>query len=134
MQLVIAEKPSVAQSIAKVIGAYKREDGYLEGSGYIVSWCVGHLIELTIAIDGCANLFTGVLLGIEVEVFLNEFALGIEERCRDIIRVIYEFDHVLLFLFRHGEELAQICVKGDLQSFVGGNLLDDFFWDHNNCC
>lgn len=46
MQLVIAEKPSVARSIANVIGAYKREDGYLEGSGYLVSWCVGHLIEL----------------------------------------------------------------------------------------
>ncbi len=46
MQLVISEKPSVAQAIAKVIGAYKREDGYLEGSGYIVSWCVGHLVEL----------------------------------------------------------------------------------------
>ena len=46
MQLVIAEKPSVAKSIANVIGAYKREDGYLEGSGYIVSWCVGHLVEL----------------------------------------------------------------------------------------
>lgn len=44
--LVIAEKPSVAQSIAKVIGADKREDGYLEGNGYIVSWCVGHLVEL----------------------------------------------------------------------------------------
>lgn len=46
MQLVISEKPSVAQAIAKVIGAYKREDGYLEGSGYVVSWCVGHLVEL----------------------------------------------------------------------------------------
>lgn len=46
MQLVIAEKPSVARSIANVIGAYKRENGYLEGSGYIVSWCVGHLVEL----------------------------------------------------------------------------------------
>ena len=45
-KLVIAEKPSVAQAIAKVIGADKREDGYLEGNGYIVSWCVGHLIEL----------------------------------------------------------------------------------------
>lgn len=44
--LVIAEKPSVAQSIAKVLGATKRTDGYLEGSGYLVSWCVGHLIEL----------------------------------------------------------------------------------------
>ena len=46
MRLVIAEKPSVAQSIAKVIGATERQDGYLEGNGYIVSWCVGHLVEL----------------------------------------------------------------------------------------
>ena len=64
MQLVIAEKPSVARSIANVIGAYKREDGFLEGpcrsggpavtadrsgaeNGYVVSWCVGHLVELS---------------------------------------------------------------------------------------
>ena len=46
-KLVIAEKPSVAQSIAKVIGATNREDGYLEGNGYLVSWCVGHLVELS---------------------------------------------------------------------------------------
>lgn len=45
MKLVIAEKPSVAQPLAKVIGA-NQKDGYLEGNGYIVSWCVGHLIEL----------------------------------------------------------------------------------------
>ena len=45
MKLVLAEKPSVAQSIAKVSGAAKREDGYLEGNGYVVSWCVGHLVE-----------------------------------------------------------------------------------------
>ena len=45
-KLVIAEKPSVAQSIAKVIGATERKDGYMEGNGYLVSWCVGHLIEL----------------------------------------------------------------------------------------
>ena len=47
MKLVIAEKPSVAQSLAKVLGANKRCDGYLEGNGYIVSWCVGHLVELS---------------------------------------------------------------------------------------
>lgn len=47
MKLVLAEKPSVAQSIAKVLGATKREDGYLEGNGYVVSWCVGHLVELS---------------------------------------------------------------------------------------
>ena len=64
MKLVIAEKPSVAQSLARVIGATKRQDGYLEGpcrssgpasradrsgaeTGYLVSWCVGHLVELS---------------------------------------------------------------------------------------
>ena len=46
MRLVIAEKPSVAQSIAAVLGAKSRHDGYLEGGGYIVSWCFGHLAEL----------------------------------------------------------------------------------------
>ena len=47
MKLVLAEKPSAAQSFAKVLGATKREDGYLEGNGYLVSWCVGHLVELS---------------------------------------------------------------------------------------
>ena len=47
MKLVIAEKPSVAQSLARVIGANKRQNGYLEGGGYLVSWCVGHLVELS---------------------------------------------------------------------------------------
>ena len=44
--LVIAEKPSVAQSIAKVLGCNNKQDGYLSGGGYLVSWCVGHLVEL----------------------------------------------------------------------------------------
>ena len=44
--LVIAEKPSVAISIAKIIGATKKKDGYYEGNGYRVSWCVGHLIQM----------------------------------------------------------------------------------------
>ena len=46
MKLVIAEKPSVAQSLAAVIGATTRKDGYLEGGGWRVSWCVGHLAGL----------------------------------------------------------------------------------------
>ena len=46
MKLVIAEKPSVAISIAKVIGANKKKDGYYEGNRYRVSWCVGHLIQM----------------------------------------------------------------------------------------
>lgn len=46
MKLVIAEKPSVAISIAKVIGATKKKDGHYEGNEYKVSWCVGHLIQM----------------------------------------------------------------------------------------
>ena len=46
-KLVIAEKPSVAQSIAAVLGAKQRNSGYLSGNGYIVSWCFGHLAELS---------------------------------------------------------------------------------------
>ena len=46
MILVITEKPSVAQSLALVIGAGKRHEGYLEGNDYLVSWCIGHLVEL----------------------------------------------------------------------------------------
>lgn len=46
MKLVIAEKPSVAKTIANVIGATKHNDGYLSGGGYAVSWCFGHLAEL----------------------------------------------------------------------------------------
>ncbi|EHL15095.1 hypothetical protein HMPREF9629_01936 [Peptoanaerobacter stomatis] len=46
MKLVIAEKPSVALSITKVIGAKNKKDGYYEGNGYKVSWCVGHLIQM----------------------------------------------------------------------------------------
>ncbi|MBS6926662.1 MAG: DNA topoisomerase 3 [Faecalibacterium prausnitzii] len=45
-KLVVAEKPSVAMSYAKVLGATSRKDGYLEGNDYLVSWCVGHLVEL----------------------------------------------------------------------------------------
>ena len=45
MYLVIGEKPSVSQTLAKVLGAGKRQDGYLSGADCIVSWCLGHLAE-----------------------------------------------------------------------------------------
>ncbi len=47
MRLVIAEKPAVSQSLSKVLGADTRRDGYLEGNGYLVSWCYGHLAGLS---------------------------------------------------------------------------------------
>ncbi len=46
MKLIIAEKPSVAQAIAKVLNVTDKKDGYIQGNGYIVSWCVGHLVGL----------------------------------------------------------------------------------------
>ena len=44
--LVLAEKPSVSQAIAAALGVKGKKDGYIEGNGYIISWCVGHLVEL----------------------------------------------------------------------------------------
>ena len=44
--MIVTEKPSAAMAYAKVLGATSRQDGYLEGNGYLVSWCVGHLLEL----------------------------------------------------------------------------------------
>ena len=49
MKLVIAEKPSVGAAIAAVLGATERKDGYIQGGGYIVSWCIGHLVGLAAA-------------------------------------------------------------------------------------
>ena len=48
MELIIAEKPSVGKAIAAVVGANLRQDGYLQGENYLVSWCVGHLVELAL--------------------------------------------------------------------------------------
>jgi DNA topoisomerase-3 len=46
VKLIIAEKPSVSKSLAALLGAKDRKDGYFVGNGYIVSWCYGHLVEL----------------------------------------------------------------------------------------
>ena len=49
LKLVIAEKPSVAHSIAAALGVREKKDGYIEGGGYLISWCIGHLVELATA-------------------------------------------------------------------------------------
>ena len=59
MKLVLAEKPSVAMSLSKVIGANQRGDGYMEGNGYFVSWCVGHLVELGVYYSGFCKTHSG---------------------------------------------------------------------------
>lgn len=47
MKTIIAEKPSVAREIARIVGATKREEGYFSGNGYAVTWAYGHLVQLT---------------------------------------------------------------------------------------
>ena len=64
MILVIAEKLSVAQSIAKVLGATSRMDSYLEGNSYIVSWCIWHLVKLPEP-QICIFRFNGLSISLE---------------------------------------------------------------------
>ncbi|MCP9568690.1 topoisomerase, partial [Prevotella copri] len=45
MKTIIAEKPSVAKEIAHIVGADKREEGYMQGNGYYVTWAFGHLVQ-----------------------------------------------------------------------------------------
>ena len=59
-KLIVAEKPSVAMSYAKVLGATSRQDGYLEGNGYLVSWCVGHLVNWLRLMSTMPNTSSGV--------------------------------------------------------------------------
>ena len=46
MKLVICEKPSVGAAVAAALGVTGRKDGYIEGNGYVISWCIGHLVGL----------------------------------------------------------------------------------------
>ena len=63
MQVIIAEKPSVAREIAAIVGATNRKDGFIEGNGYAVTWAFGHLVGLAmpqqygIAASACARRF-----------------------------------------------------------------------------
>ena len=47
MKVIIAEKPSVAREIAQIIGAHAKQEGYIEGNGYAVTWALGHLVSLS---------------------------------------------------------------------------------------
>ncbi len=46
MKLVICEKPSVGAAVAAALGVTGKKDGYIEGNGYVISWCIGHLVGL----------------------------------------------------------------------------------------
>jgi DNA topoisomerase-3 len=62
---ILAEKPSVAQDIARVLGADKRGKGYLQGNGYVVTWAIGHLVSLA-QCRAVLNLWTTSLCGTQL--------------------------------------------------------------------
>ena len=78
VQLVIAEKPSVARSIAGVIGADQKKDGYMEGNGYLVSWCIGHLVFHALGkIDGVQHFHAVAAADKELAHFTDQAALRV---------------------------------------------------------
>jgi len=82
MKLIITEKPSVGQSIGRVLGASKRCDGYLEGNGYLVSWCVGSAIKTNNQgrRDGRKNMYSlRKNIPRQKQVFLLNHMRGVEQ-------------------------------------------------------
>jgi len=88
MKLVIAEKPSVASNIAKVIGANIKEDGYFSGNNYIVSWCIGHLIENAYPVDYSQDLKKWSLENLPI--FPEEWKTKISYKTKDQYKKIKE--------------------------------------------
>ena len=64
MIAIIAEKPSVGQDIARVVGATEKKDGYIVGNGYMVTWALGHLVTLA---DLVNNVSAMALAGIKLD-------------------------------------------------------------------
>lgn len=95
MRLVIAEKPSVAQSIAAVLNAKQRRDGYLEGGGYIVSWCFGHLAELADAAIYNADYAKWSLKDLPIVPYSYRFTVREDKRKQfDVLRALLRREDV----------------------------------------
>ena len=95
MRLVIAEKPSVAQSIAAVLNAKQRRDGYLEGGGYIVSWCFGHLAELADAAVYNADYAKWSLKDLPIVPYTYRFIVREDKRKQfDVLRALLRREDV----------------------------------------
>ena len=95
MRLVIAEKPSVAQSIAAVLGAKVRHDGYLEGDGYIVSWCFGHLAELADAAVYNADYAKWTLAALPIVPTSFRFSIRLDKKKQfDLLRELLRRENV----------------------------------------
>ena len=94
-RLVIAEKPSVAQSIAAALGVKGRNDGYIEGNGYIVSWCFGHLAELSDAAAYNADYAKWKLADLPIIPQNFRFSLAPDKRKQfDVLRTLLRREDV----------------------------------------
>ena len=121
MRLVIAEKPSVAQSIAAVLGAKSRHDGYLEGGGYIVSWCFGHLAELADAAVYNADDAKWTLAALPIIPTSFRFIVRSEKQKQfDILRKLMRWEDVA--------EVVNACDAGR-----EGELIFRFVYDVAQC-
>ena len=80
MELIIAEKPSVGKTIAAALGVKESRDGYLQGGGILVSWCIGHLVELALP---DAPVITGT--SPEVFRYYKMDAEGIAEKVKELL-------------------------------------------------
>ncbi len=89
-KLIITEKPSVAKDIAKVLGSNSRRNGYYEGNGYQITWCVGHLVGLSYPSDYDPKFKHGVL--ILCLLFLKDEVSGLPQT-RDQFNIINELIH-----------------------------------------
>lgn len=94
MKLVIAEKPSVAKAIALVIGAATQKGGYIEGNGYYVSWCYGHLVRLFMPDDYCeawaAKQWTFQMLPMLPDVWRFKVASNCKEQFDTLKRLMHD--------------------------------------------
>lgn len=94
MKLVIAEKPSVAKAIAPVIGATTQKGGYIEGNGYYVSWCYGHLVRLFMPDDYCetwaAKQWTFQMLPMLPDVWRFKVASNCKEQFDTLKRLMHD--------------------------------------------
>lgn len=97
MKVIVAEKPSVAKSIATVVGTNTRRDGYLEGQNYIVTWCVGHLITLCDAedYDESFKKWSVSTLPIIPERFKTKTYSKTESQYRTVAKLINQADEVI---------------------------------------
>ena len=95
MELIVTEKPSVAKSIADIVGAKERKDGFLEGKGMIVTWCVGHLVELALPVDYKAEYARWRYK--DLPIIPNKWQYNVSkenEKQFDIVRSLMNAEHV----------------------------------------